>query len=362
MQFAQQRHVPTIVFPARFDLPAVITPRMFRPYRGNIPGGRLMSAARGKSEREKEVNFSHLARKRSHFSCCENGSRTWRVTPESIRASRVHCGASPQCSFGKFIPQSFRRGAEQCTRGRALPRWEAGRSQKAAEISMKRRALRDRNFTRFRRRRGRNDPFGFRGGVLPAKFFHIEQQEHTGHNQERTDPLQEPARVPQNLNRALTEILGIPRRLRHLEGLAALGSPPTAGKTEGMIHPALAGGAIALGGRDPQRALETSGRIAAFIARDLEIQQLERDWQWRRTPTVGNANWIWQRRNGDLPTCRNPLFISFTILFHSNADAVGQLICAIIFCGCEIHPFLRVRQTAIDQQLPIGPAGHEWFI
>src|SRR5436190_2278005 len=87
MQFAQQRHMPTIVFPARFDLPAVITPRMFRPYRGNIPGGRLMPAAAGKSEREKEVNFSHLARKRSHFSCCENGSKTWRVTPGSTRVS-----------------------------------------------------------------------------------------------------------------------------------------------------------------------------------------------------------------------------------------------------------------------------------
>ncbi|PYK91667.1 MAG: hypothetical protein DMF14_13015 [Verrucomicrobia bacterium] len=59
------------------------------------------------------------------------------MTPESIRASRVHCGASPQCSFVKFIPQSFRRGAEKCTRVRALPRWKSERSQNAAEISMK---------------------------------------------------------------------------------------------------------------------------------------------------------------------------------------------------------------------------------
>jgi hypothetical protein len=35
----------------------------------------LMPAARAKSERDKEANFSHLARKRSHFSCWENRSR-----------------------------------------------------------------------------------------------------------------------------------------------------------------------------------------------------------------------------------------------------------------------------------------------
>src|SRR5207302_6233491 len=114
-----------------------------------------------------------------------------------------------------------------------------------------------------------------------------------------------------------------------------------------MIHPALAAGAIALGGRDPERAFESSGRIAAFIARDLELHQLERDWQRRRAPTVGNANWIWGRRNGDLPTRRNPLLQSFSILFHSNADAVGQLTCALIFRRCEIHPLLRVREDAI---------------
>src|SRR5205807_561598 len=84
---------------------------------------------------------------------------------------------------------------------------------------------------------------------------------------------------------------------------------------------------------------------------------LERDWQWRRAPTVGNANWIWRRRNGDLPSRRNPLLESFAILFHLNADAVGQLICAITFRGCEIHPLLRVRQDAIDHQLPVGAAG-----
>src|SRR6059058_3164416 len=177
------------------------------------------------------------------------------------------------------------------------------RGNLCGQIWMEGRApLRDRDFTRFRRRRRRNDPFGFRGGVLPAKFFHIKQQEYAGHDQERTDPFQKPTGVAQKLNRALPEVFRIPGRLRHLESLAAPGSPPTAGKTEGMIHRALAGGAFAIGGRDLQCALESTGRIVAFIASDLEIQQLKRDWQWRRTPTVGNANWIWRRRNGDLPT------------------------------------------------------------
>src|SRR5438067_8571253 len=129
-----------------------------------------------------------------------------------------------------------------------------------------------------------------------------------------------------------------------------------------MIHPAMPGGAIALGGRDPERALESSPGVTAFIARDLELHQFERDWQWGRAPTVGNANWIWRRRNGDLPTGRNPLLESFAILFHPNVDAIGQLTCAITFRRCEIHPLLRVRQNAIDYQLPVGPASDERFI
>ena len=62
MQFAQQRHVPAIVFPAGFDLSAVITPRMFFASSDGIPRGRLTSAARGQNERENKITFSHLAR------------------------------------------------------------------------------------------------------------------------------------------------------------------------------------------------------------------------------------------------------------------------------------------------------------
>jgi len=81
--------MPTIVFPPRFDLSTVITPRMFWPYCGSVPRGRLMAAARGKSEREKEVNFSHLARKRSEFSRRENSLRIWRATLGSAGAARA---------------------------------------------------------------------------------------------------------------------------------------------------------------------------------------------------------------------------------------------------------------------------------
>ena len=46
-QFTEQRHVPAIIFPAGFNLSAVITPRMFFASGDGIPCGRLMSAARG---------------------------------------------------------------------------------------------------------------------------------------------------------------------------------------------------------------------------------------------------------------------------------------------------------------------------
>ena len=77
--------MPAIVFPARFDLPAIITPRMVRSYCHSIPSRRLMPAARGKSECEKEGNFSHLARKRSRFFGGENSIRACRATLRSAR-------------------------------------------------------------------------------------------------------------------------------------------------------------------------------------------------------------------------------------------------------------------------------------
>ena len=201
-----------------------------------------------------------------------------------------------QTLFGE-APKSAREGAcalQNKTQRSQVTGQNSDKTRHRELLSLLRASpLRDCNFAPLRCRRRRNDPFGFRGGVLSSKFFHIKQKEHAGHDQERTDPFQEPAGIAQNLNRALPEVLRIPRRLRHFECLAAPGSPPIARKTEGMIHPALTGGAIALGGRDSHCALESSGRIVAFIARDLEIQQFECDWQWDRTPTVRNANWIW---------------------------------------------------------------------
>src|SRR5205814_3635527 len=78
MQFAQERHMPTIVFPPRFDLSTVITPRMFWPYCRGVPRRRLMAAARVRSEREEDVIWSHPARKRSPYACWEAGLRVRR--------------------------------------------------------------------------------------------------------------------------------------------------------------------------------------------------------------------------------------------------------------------------------------------
>src|SRR5437868_13938165 len=72
MQFAQQRHLPAIVFTAAFDLSAVIPPRMFFASSDGIPRGRLTSTARRPSERENAITSSPLARYRSQISWCEN--------------------------------------------------------------------------------------------------------------------------------------------------------------------------------------------------------------------------------------------------------------------------------------------------
>ena len=108
--------MPAIVFPARFDLPAIITPRMVRSYCHSIPSRRLMPAARGKSECEKEGNFSHLARKRSRFSGGENSLRACRATLGSARASRAGDGVPAIANFS--LPRALQRGAAMSTRGR----------------------------------------------------------------------------------------------------------------------------------------------------------------------------------------------------------------------------------------------------
>src|SRR5205814_9152025 len=110
MQSAHERHLSDIILPQRFDLPAKIAPQMVRYYCHSNPSRRLMQAAHGKSECEKEGNFSHLARKRSRFSGGENSIRACRATL-GAHAPRVlamafppsrtflyleHCGEAPQ--------------------------------------------------------------------------------------------------------------------------------------------------------------------------------------------------------------------------------------------------------------------------
>src|SRR5438067_13372623 len=99
---------------------------MLRSYGRSIPSWRLMSAARGKSEREKEVNFSHLARKRSHFSCCENGSKTWRVTPGSTRVSLFIAALRRNVLSLSLFHSLFGEAPKSAREGACAPQMEIG--------------------------------------------------------------------------------------------------------------------------------------------------------------------------------------------------------------------------------------------
>src|ERR1700730_657679 len=101
---------------------------------------------------------------------------------------------------------------------------------------LRRRNERSLVFRARRRNRGRRDRRGW-----SAKTFQIKEHEDARDDQERADPFQQPARVAQNLDRTLTEVLRIPGSLRHLVGEPRPGAPPYAGITEWVIHPALAG-------------------------------------------------------------------------------------------------------------------------
>src|SRR5215472_11567413 len=92
MQFAQQRHVSAIVFPAGFNLSAVIAPRMFFASRHGIPCGRLMSAARGQNEREDKITFSHERGNVADFSLGKMVQGTaWSREGTRFRASKRNC-------------------------------------------------------------------------------------------------------------------------------------------------------------------------------------------------------------------------------------------------------------------------------
>ncbi len=92
-------------------------------------------------------------------------------------------------------------------------------------------------------RTGQRDRFAFR--LLPVRL-EIKHHEHADYDKEGTDPFQQPTRITQNLDAALTEIFRVPRRLRNFVGEPRPRPQPTAWITERMIHPAHTGRAFAL--------------------------------------------------------------------------------------------------------------------
>ena len=78
MQFAEESHSAAIIFPARFDLPTVKTPRMFWSCGRSIPGWRAVSAATG--EEQKRDNY----KKSVHHQCRKVAS----AQPAQVPAKR----------------------------------------------------------------------------------------------------------------------------------------------------------------------------------------------------------------------------------------------------------------------------------
>jgi hypothetical protein len=76
-QFAEQCHTPAIVFPARFDLSAVIAPRMFLPRCRDIPGRRLMQPAGGQKQEwydQQKPFCNHSGKIAMRSACAGSGS------------------------------------------------------------------------------------------------------------------------------------------------------------------------------------------------------------------------------------------------------------------------------------------------
>src|SRR5437879_13825687 len=104
---------------------------------------------------------------------------------------------------------------------------------------------------RFRTRR--RDRFAF---SLFPRGLKIKHHEHPDDSQERADPFQEPARVAQNLDAALLEIMRVPGCLRNFVGQSGPSSQLAARITERMVHATGTGAVLAVGIGYTQSALE----------------------------------------------------------------------------------------------------------
>src|SRR6266852_5394568 len=156
-----------------------------------------------------------------------------------------------------------------------------------------------------------------------AKTAHVKHEKDAGDNEQRADPFQQPAWIAQNLHGALTEIVRIPRGLGNFVGQASPGAQPRAGKTKRVVHPTLAGRALAFGSGNAQCAFESGGSIAAFVAFHFEIEQFESDRQWNHFPTVSDLGLVRRSWDRDLPASRDLLLQRFTVLLEANSEAVG---------------------------------------
>src|ERR1700704_5774875 len=106
------------------------------------------------------------------------------------------------------------------------------------------------------------------------EFLHVKEHEDSRDDEERANPFQEPARIAQNLDGALSEVFRVPGSLRHFEGEPGPGAPPFAGVIERVVHPALPGAGLTFRAGHVDGALEARGTITAFVALHFEIDQL----------------------------------------------------------------------------------------
>src|SRR5437868_8916649 len=220
MQFAQQRHVPTIVFPTRLDLPAVITPRVFWSYCRSVPRRRLMPAPAAGEQQERE-NWE----KPIHYQCGKVAMRS-RCSGSGFAQLALAVSNENQAHSGGRTGLACKISPATATNQKNSDEMRAATRPRLHALPPPEKAQRSVWFSRWRTA----------GEIFSHKTTGI-RRSRPGANRS----ISKANRGRAKFESCFPEVFRIPGRLRHLESLAAPGSPPTAGKTEGMIHRALAG-------------------------------------------------------------------------------------------------------------------------